>query len=158
MNFKNSFLLFYFSHRLVQIFLKLGYSLYQYPPAASTWGNEMTSDPHPQVIHCLTYDLWLMFDIIHQCVIWSCHYKNPVITRMAFYILFVFAFSTFFDTSNADSHARIPKITMCVLEESAAIQRNSHPAYAQMEIITCQPHEVCSPISQNVNIGKYGLG
>ena len=78
---------------------------------------------------------------------------------MKFYIIFVFAFSSFFDTSNANRQARIPKITMCVLEESAAIQRSSHPAYAQMEIITCQPHEVCSPMSSgDVNIGKYGLG
>ena len=74
---------------------------------------------------------------------------------MTFYILFVFAFSTFFDTSNA----RIPKITMCVLEPAAMPRSLDNEAYAHIEIITCQPHEVCSPMSSgDVNIGKYGLG
>ena len=78
---------------------------------------------------------------------------------MAFYILFVFAFSSFFDTSNANIHARTPKITMCVLEPTLARSRSLDEAYAQIEIITCQPHEVCSPLqSGDVNIGKYGLG
>ena len=78
---------------------------------------------------------------------------------MAFYILFVFAFSTFFDISNADSHARMPKITMCVLEPAISRSSLSNEAYAHIEIITCQPHEVCSPMSSgDVNIGKYGLG
>ena len=73
---------------------------------------------------------------------------------MAFYILFVFAFSSFFDTSNADVH----RITMCVLEPTAMPRSLGQEAYAQIEIITCQPHEVCSPISTDVNIGKFGLG
>ena len=77
---------------------------------------------------------------------------------MAFYILFVFAFSSFFDTSNANIHARTPKITMCVLEPTLARSRSLDEAYAQIEIITCQPHEVCSPITHDVNIGKFGLG
>ena len=75
---------------------------------------------------------------------------------MAFYILFVFAFASFFDTNNADSQ---PLITMCVLEPAISRSSLSNEAYAHIEIITCQPHEVCSPMSSgDVNIGKYGLG
>ena len=74
---------------------------------------------------------------------------------MAFYILFVFAFASFFDTNNADSQ---PLITMCVLEPGLMSRSLDHEAYAKIEIITCQPHEVCSPISHDVNIGKFGLG
>ena len=74
---------------------------------------------------------------------------------MAFYTLFVFAFASFFDTSNADSQ---PIMTMCVLEPTLARSRSLDEAYAQIEIITCQPHEVCSPITHDVNIGKFGLG
>ena len=78
---------------------------------------------------------------------------------MAFYILFVFAFSSFFDTSNANRQARIPKITMCVLEPAVMSRSLDHEAYAQIEIITCQPHEECRPMmSGEVNIGKFGLG
>ena len=75
---------------------------------------------------------------------------------MAFYTLFVFAFASFFDTSNADSQ---PLMTMCVLEPTLARSSLANEAYAKIEIITCQPHEVCSPLqSGDVNIGKYGLG
>ena len=75
---------------------------------------------------------------------------------MAFYTLFVFAFASFFDTSNADSQ---PIMTMCVLEPTLARSSLANEAYAKIEIITCQPHEVCSPMqSGDVNIGKYGLG
>lgn len=88
-----------------------------------------------------------------------CNFILSLLDRMKFYILFVFALSSFFDTSDANRQARIPKIAMCVLEESTAMQRSlSNPAYAQIEIITCQPHEVCSPMSHDVNIGNYGLG
>merc|ERR1712179_658513 len=62
---------------------------------------------------------------------------------------------SFFDTSNAGVH---DKITMCVLDSAVMSRSLSNPAYAQIEIITCQPHEVCSPMSHDVNIGKYGLG
>ena len=48
---------------------------------------------------------------------------------------------------------------MCVLEPTAMSRSLVLEAYAQIEIITCQPHEVCSPMqSGDVNIGKYGLG
>ena len=83
---------------------------------------------------------------------------------MAFYILFVFAFASFFDTNNADSQPlieveHIPKATMCVLEPRAMSRSLSYEAYAQIEIITCQPHEECRPMmSGEVNIGKFGLG
>ena len=83
---------------------------------------------------------------------------------MAFYILFVFAFASFFDTNNADSQPlieveHIPKATMCVLEPRAMSRSLSYEAYAQIEIITCQPHEECRPMIHGpVNIGKFGLG
>ena len=53
----------------------------------------------------------------------------------------------------------MPKINMCVIEPGVLTRTLGHEAYAQVEIITCQPHEVCSPLqSGDVNIGKYGLG
>ena len=53
----------------------------------------------------------------------------------------------------------IPKATMCVLEPRAMSRSLDHEAYAQIEIITCQPHEECRPMmSGEVNIGKFGLG
>ena len=72
---------------------------------------------------------------------------------MKFYILFVFAFSSFFDTSNANYQARMPKITMCVVEPGAILRSLGHEAYAQIEIITCQPHEVCSPNGPGYEFG-----
>ena len=77
---------------------------------------------------------------------------------MKFYILFVFAFSSIFDTSNANYRARMPKITMCVLVPEVLPRSLSHEEYAQVDIRICQPHEVCSPMSGEVNRGKYGLG
>ena len=57
---------------------------------------------------------------------------------------------------------------MCVLsEENYRMQRNMalNQVYAHIDIVTCQPHEVCSDISTlegatkfGINIGKYGLG
>ena len=63
-------------------------------------------------------------------------------------------------STTAYPHELLQK-TMCVLPEiSETMQRSlkNHPAYAQLDIITCQPHEECSPMSLNMNIGKYGLG
>ena len=48
---------------------------------------------------------------------------------------------------------------MCVLEPRAMSRSLSYEAYAQIEIITCQPHEECRPMIHGpVNIGKFGLG
>ena len=53
----------------------------------------------------------------------------------------------------------IPKATMCVLEPRAMSRSLGYEAYAQIDIITCQPHEECRPMmSGEVNIGKFGLG
>ena len=52
--------------------------------------------------------------------------------------------------------------TMCVLPEMSETMLKSlerHPAYTQLDIVTCQPHEECSPMmDHNINIGKFGLG
>ena len=54
------------------------------------------------------------------------------------------------------------KKTMCVLPEMSETMLRSlelHPEYTQLDIVTCQPHEECSPMmDHNINIGKYGLG
>ena len=48
---------------------------------------------------------------------------------------------------------------MCVLEPRAMSRSLGYEAYAQIDIITCQPHEECRPMmSGEVNIGKFGLG
>ena len=50
---------------------------------------------------------------------------------------------------------------MCVLPEMSETMLRSlelDPAYAQIDIVTCQPHEECSPMPPNMNIGKFGLG
>ena len=57
---------------------------------------------------------------------------------------------------------------MCVLsEENYKMQRNMglNQVYGHIDIVTCQPHELCSDISTlegatkfGINIGKYGLG
>ena len=56
----------------------------------------------------------------------------------------------------------IPKITMCVLGGidgmSQQMHRSDHPAFAQINVVNCQIHEVCTPESIDVNIGKFGLG
>ena len=53
------------------------------------------------------------------------------------------------------------KMALCVLPEMSETMLRSlelHPEYTQLDIVTCQPHEECSPISHNINIGKFGLG
>ena len=56
---------------------------------------------------------------------------------------------------------------MCVLsEENYRMQRNMalNQVYAHIDIVTCQPHEICSEFPSlegdtfGINIGKYGLG
>ena len=70
-------------------------------------------------------------------------------------ILFLF-FSCWFKTNFAE--VLFHKVTMCVLSEPMQRSRPPHPQYAQIDIVVCQPDEVCAPISHEVNIGTYGLG
>ena len=63
-------------------------------------------------------------------------------------------------TAGPYDHGLLEK-TVCVLPEMSETMLRSlehHPAYAQLDIVVCQPHEECSPMSLNINIGKYGLG
>ena len=64
---------------------------------------------------------------------------------------------------NAESTFKPMKMIMCVLPDQYYPMPRS--AYAQIDVVTCQPHERCSPLkmplegpSININIGKYGLG
>ena len=79
------------------------------------------------------------------------------------FTFFVLAFSCFFDTSSTEEVPMMPmmpmKITMCVLDGmSEPMQRSDDPVFAQIDVVTCQLHEECTPIPFDVNIGKYGLG
>ena len=57
-------------------------------------------------------------------------------------------------------------MVLCVLPDQYNSMQISRAAYAQIDVVTCQPHERCRPIdpifgsfaSIDINIGKYGLG
>ena len=65
-----------------------------------------------------------------------------------------------------DEPLGLPELmNLCVLPGmSETIERNfeHHQALSQINIITCQPHENCSPSTLeygvDINIGKFGLG
>ena len=87
-----------------------------------------------------------------------CNLILSLLDRMKFYILFVFAFSSFFDTSNAIQQARRLKITMCVVEPEPGVMQRilsilDSGLYPHIEITTCQPHEVCSPNGPGYEFG-----
>ena len=78
-----------------------------------------------------------------------------------FFTLLVLVFSCLSKTVNANIYPEIPTFEFCVLPEMSEAMLRSlehHPAYAQLDIVICQPHEECSPMSLNINVGKYGLG
>ena len=69
-------------------------------------------------------------------------------------------------TIATDEPLQLPELmNLCVLPGmSETIERNfeHHQALSQINIITCQPHEKCSPSTLeygvDINIGKFGLG
>ena len=69
-------------------------------------------------------------------------------------------------TVATDEPLGLPELmNLCVLPGmSETIERNfeHHQALSQINIITCQPHENCSPSTLeygvDINIGKFGLG
>ena len=79
-----------------------------------------------------------------------------------FFTLLVLVFSCLSKTVNANIYPEIPTFEFCVLPEMSETMLRSlelHPAYDKLDIVTCQPHEECSPmIDHNINIGKFGLG
>ena len=80
----------------------------------------------------------------------------------------LFSFCEEVSVSTSSSITKVPedmpikKITMCVLGDidgmSQQMLKSDHPAFAQIDVVSCQIHEVCTPKSHDVNIGKYGLG
>ena len=69
-------------------------------------------------------------------------------------------------TVATDEPLQLPELmNLCILPGmSETIERSfeHHQALSQINIITCQPHENCSPSTLeygvDINIGKFGLG
>ena len=69
-------------------------------------------------------------------------------------------------TVATDEPLQLPELmNLCVLPGmSETIEKSfeHHQALSQINIITCQPHEKCSPSTLehgvDINIGKFGLG
>ena len=82
-----------------------------------------------------------------------------------FLTLLVLISSCLLNTNNAEEYEPYhphPKIEACFVPGTSEQMQKSldrhDAAFAQINIVTCQPHEVCSPQPLGTYIGKMELG